>query len=48
MKRGQFTTALQFGTQIYSYVSGDEDTRSKSRNTFNVFSPIHVCNFADS
>ena len=27
---GQFTTTLQFGTQIYSYASSNEDTRSKS------------------
>ena len=26
----QFTAALQFGTQIYSYASSNEDTRSKS------------------
>ena len=29
-KRGQFTTALHFGTQIYSCASSNEDTRSKS------------------
>ena len=29
-ERGQFTTASQFGTQIYSYASSNEDTRSKS------------------
>ena len=29
-KREQLTTALQFGTQIYSYASSNEDTRSKS------------------
>ena len=29
-KRGQFTTTRQFGTQIYSYASSNEDTRSKS------------------
>ena len=27
---GHFTTTLQFGTQIYSYASSHEDTRSKS------------------
>ena len=26
----KFTTTLQFGTQIYSYASSNEDTRSKS------------------
>ena len=26
----EFTTALQFGTQIYPYASSHEDTRSKS------------------
>ena len=29
-KRRQFTTALQFGTQIYSYASSNEDTSCKS------------------
>ena len=29
-ERGQFTATLQFGTQIYSYASSNEDTRSKS------------------
>ena len=29
-EKGQFTTTLQFGTQIYSYASSNEDTRSKS------------------
>ena len=29
-EEGQFTTALQFGTQIYSYASSNEDTRRKS------------------
>ena len=29
-KDGQSTTALQIGTQIYSYASSHEDTRSKS------------------
>ena len=29
-KRGQFTAASQFGTQIYSHASSHEDTRSKS------------------
>ena len=27
---GNFTAALQYGTQIYSYASSNEDTRSKS------------------
>ena len=29
-EKGQFTTTLQFGTQIYSYASSNGDTRSKS------------------
>ena len=29
-KSVQFTTTLQFGTQLYSYASSNEDTRSKS------------------
>ena len=29
-KREQFTTTLQLGTQIYSYASSNEDTRSTS------------------
>ena len=29
-EKGQLTTALQFGTQIYSDASSNEDTRSKS------------------
>ena len=29
-EEGQFTTTLQFGTQIYSYASSHEDSRSKS------------------
>ena len=28
MKRAQFTATLQFGTQIYSFTSSHEDTRS--------------------
>ena len=30
-KRGQFTTTLQFGTQIYSHASRNEDTRNKKQ-----------------
>ena len=30
-KREQFTTTLQFGTQIYSYACNNEDTRSKKQ-----------------
>ena len=30
-KEGQFTATLQFGTQFYSYVSSNEDTRSKKK-----------------
>ena len=29
-KKKQFTTALQFGSQIYSRTASNEDTRSKS------------------
>ena len=32
-KRKQFTTALKFGSQIYSYASSHEDSRSKSSST---------------
>ena len=33
-KRWQFTATLQFGTQIYSYASSHEDSRSKSSSKY--------------
>ena len=35
-KRGQFTAALQFGTQIYSCASSNENSRNKSSSGLKV------------